>query len=221
MKDNIFNNFGMGLIHFSTSKPNSDLINTGDLVDYGDDEIRKVFFCELRKFGQTTSLDVKNKLRQLNFFAEQKQVSADLLDIGKEVDSIEAFYNGTYLTYYIDENQMQNPGIIDIKVTKTPEFKNSILDDVLENIPTNEDHSLNLTTEKSLEYTRRNGDVMVATKIKMGHPGEWECKCNPNSYVQSCDVLYFDQKWTRDQVRAAYASLNLIKSNDVRARKVN
>lgn len=204
MKENIFNNFGMGLIFFGISKTNLDFTNIGDLEDYNQEIIRKVFFCELRKFGQTTSLDVKNKLRQLKYFAEQKQVSHDLKIINEEVDSIESFSNGKFITYYIDENQMQNPGIIDIQVTDTP--KDDQLDETKDV----------LVDEIQFKYTRRNGDVMVATKL--GHSGEWECKYN--GFTKSCETLYFNEKWTRDQVRAAYASLNLVKSSEVRASRV-
>lgn len=141
--------------------------------------------------GETTTLEVKNSLRDAGFFAIQDDVSTTmriLADeegwaVGTSQDNEHRIYSGIAI-----QNVMK-AGIAAVKSS------NGNDDD--------DNGSKNLTS------------IAATTHIQNPKPGDWEA----NSPTDNT-VLYFSGTLGRDQVRSFYAKQVGIHRNDARARRV-
>lgn len=87
------------------------------------DEVREKFLELLEDAGQITSLEVKNSLREDDFWSTQMVIGPMIRDIADEED-IRWDFNGTYRTYYdkASAEVTQTAGLIPVqsRVKKNP-----------------------------------------------------------------------------------------------------
>jgi DNA gyrase/topoisomerase IV subunit B len=72
------------------------------------EDVKQVFFDLLEENEETTSLDVKNKLREMGFWATQERVTGFMREISVE-ENINFDFNGVYRTYFKEEQKTQTP----------------------------------------------------------------------------------------------------------------
>lgn len=63
------------------------------------EDVRKVFNRQLDEYNNTTSLDVKNELREEGYWATQERVTGFMREICEEDSSIDFDFNGIYREY--------------------------------------------------------------------------------------------------------------------------
>lgn len=143
--------------------------------------------------GYTTSLDVKNLLREQDVFATQDQVS-DLLKQAADELPLDTVSNGVYNTY-----RLPDPAVV--------ASDDSIPSATTINAPK---QSFTYTTQLGLDVIGHNNVLQLNDRdwiVTVAHSGS------------DTDNLYFDSRFTRDQVRQAYAHIKDVKFHDVRARR--
>ncbi len=215
MNNSKFEIFTIAFIHIAIND-NAIKINTDEFKEYTKDILEEIFLEEIYAFGETTTLDIKNKLRKRNYYANQSDVSKDIKEIVEDNENIESYSNGSYMVYYLNNELANDTALIDVEyvvsdttITNTDDTDDVDIDDPRNNIITDN------TLSSIREYIRRNGTHMIAyEEIKDVVNNDWECTSN------NLPSLYFNSRWTRDQVRAAYASLNKISGNLVRAKRI-
>lgn len=143
----------------------------------------------INKNGSTTTLEVKEKL-QKTYWAKQIEVSAFMDELAK-VDNEFAIVNdnGTYRTY---------------ASSTAPAAKHA----------TSSTPVANTSAPTGATKSTTVAGATVTTKAGTAVQGDWEVNATTN--VKS--VLFFDSKYTRDQVRGAFAKMEGVSKNDTRAR---
>ncbi len=145
---------------------------------------------ELLKNNSTiNNLMIKNELRNKNFFAVQSEVSSFMNEILNDQDN--------------------NLSFTDNGVYKEYSFKSSFISPLtVSTIPNN------FVTKKS------KGKKPMLPQLEIPVKGCWQVFISKKSF-SSLNILpvYYDSKYTRDEVRCDFAKLMKENHHDVRARK--
>jgi len=214
MKDNIFDNCALGVLTLGIVGESKET-KLKDKLPYGHDNLISAVKCEFRRFGKTTTLDVKNRLRIWGFIAEQHTVSYDMKELCDEQEiDIYIEQGSIFRVYYpsIDHDDLSIPVVVvDDNNSNTTLDNISSSTDLIDELEINDPKN---NMDNPQKYIRRSGQIMNA--YSTGTMGYWKCGSEQNNTIS----LYFEPTWTRDQVRAAYASLNKISGNQVQASRV-
>lgn len=144
----------------------------------------------------TTTLDVKNLLRDNNVHATQDQVS-DLMEQAANELPLDFTTNGVYRTYTLPDPQT-----------------------VASNIPATPQQMASPSTKPSVnvKYTMKSGKVIGGTRDSDWlEDGDWIVTHSDST--SDDDTIYFSQTFTRDEVRQAYSKITGQDFWNVRARK--
>lgn len=144
----------------------------------------------------TTTLDVKNLLRDQNVQANQDQVSA-LMEQAADELPLEFTTNGVYRTYTLPEPQ---------QVVSS------------NNTPATPQQMATPSSNVNVCYQMKNGKRIGGTRdSNFLDEGDWIVTHSDSTTDQ--DTIYFSQSFTRDEVRQAYSKVTGINFWNVRARK--
>ena len=156
----------------------------------------------LEKNDTTTTLEVKELLRDNEFFALQDDVSTFMQELQVELPLEAETYQGRYQFYSL-------PSI------------DSVIDD--DNDGDDDDDGFSghtpavlshMPTADWFEYTKRNGDTVLATDDEDNLNGEhWTVRDANDASIP----MYFNSAYGRDEIRQAYASLQGVAYPDTRA----
>lgn len=163
----------------------------------------------IKQNGETTTLDVKNSLRNSGYFAKQDEVSQIMLEIGTE-ESWQINNNGIYRIYSFDQNvgsisggnqfgktnyanqTSSNSGQFS-QVASQPNFRNSNIQSYV------------------IRKGPKKGTTIYSKSVR--DAGDWKSY----SKTSNSPEMYFSSKYTRDEVRIAYSKIVGIKFQDVLA----
>lgn len=156
------------------------------------DAVKKTAVKLMNDNGETTNLDIKNELRTEGYNAKQKAVSDFMIELASE-ENWEHTNNGNHRTYTIgDDSDSSNRSAVVATLQKTT------------------------TATKTNKITNaiKVAGKSITTKTK-GNAKDWKAYTPNNS-----SVLYFDQAFSRDQVRGAFAKITGVAFNDSRACRI-
>lgn len=148
-------------------------------------------------FNGTTTLEVKNELRNRGYWATQQEISQLLIQAYKQQDwDFTEKQNGIGMTYrvYTLKDTTTIPTSVANMSAKTNSGKVVI---------------------GPMAYVRRNGQTISALDKSEAETEDWEV-----SSVINNDVLYFDASFSRDDVRNAYRGIVNVNKDTVRARRI-
>lgn len=142
--------------------------------------------------GETTTLDVKKRLRQEGYWATQSQVSGLMMQAADE------------LPLQWDDNSIH-------RIYKLPEVSSA------QTQPSKRSsHDPTSMSGAPITYVKRNGQYVHGTDSPTD-ANNWEA----TEYNDDTRPLYFDSdQYTRDEARQAYAYHRNVPFSDVRARKM-
>lgn len=146
----------------------------------------------ITKNGSTTTLDVKQELRNQGFYATQEKVSA-IMDELNSYGTLGFTTNGSWRTYYEKQNtpiKVQSSGTYS-KTTKVKGSNKGIKFD-------------------SDSYTKRDGKVIQSV------PSLSSDSYYVVSTANGGRQMYFPKDFTKDEIRQAYAKINGIHFHDTR-----
>lgn len=166
----------------------------------------------LESESEVTSLDVKNLLRDQDFYAEQAEVSAFLNEVGEDLP-LDNTDNRKWRTYTLPE-----PQTLAITQPQTLAAPMNTLQPDDNNLPHPLDpYSYNTNTTSALTYHKRDGEIVVGVHMVNAN---WDRYWEVNSVQTPLTIVYFDRdEYSRDDVRSAYAHQYDVKFHDVRARR--
>lgn len=151
--------------------------------------------------GSTTTLDIKNELRNRGFFAKQADVSEFMLQVADE-EGWNFSYNGVHRVYTMDDgsmsNQLKNAG----KSANAPAGGSNIF-----NVYNNQ------TATDS--YTKRDGTIIEAIDEDDAEAGDYRVFS-----VSDSRELYFKGGWSRSEVRFAFAKITDTDYADTRIKTI-
>jgi len=154
------------------------------------DDIKTVADDLMVKFSSTTTLDVKNELRSLGYWATQDFVSASMEVIGYNFTN-----NGTFRVYDNTVVPMPVQSSYNAKPLKSTAIKGAkpILVD---------------NQDGTFTYTKRNGGMINTSDSSYGAYKAYSAVSNV--------VLYFDRGYGRDEMRYVYKKVTGMKYVDTR-----
>lgn len=152
----------------------------------------------ISKNGSTTTLEVKLELRNRGFYATQKEVSStmDGLDL---LGKLSFTNNGVWRTYF-----MQNSAVAS---TVSSIYGN------IKRIVKAKGSNKNIKVD-AFSYTKRDGTVIASV-----HHSDQTAHYAVSSTTSS-EQLYFPKKYTKDEIRQAYAKINGVHFHDTRVAKL-
>ena len=157
------------------------------------DDVKRVALELIDKNGNTSTLDVKLQLRKEGYYATQNLISGFMTDIINEV-GLDASNNGRYRT--ISHSNV------------------SAVNTAIDSNDDDNDDTVQTTDYKSgKRYIRRDGVELVS--LSQPAPGDWVLS-DARGLSES---LVFDGRFTRDQVRQAYANINGMLFTDTRSER--
>jgi len=158
------------------------------------DEVKEVFLELLEENETTTSLEVKEELRNRGFWATQQEIGPLVRDIGDEEGTYWDF-NGSYRTYHLEVPPSQpNVPIYSAPVVNTPGL-----------IP---------VTYQTSTAPKIPIDPADRKPLNQPEDGCWECSC-PGNYRTE----YFSSKLTAGQARYAYEKISGAMYVNIRSKK--
>jgi len=146
--------------------------------------------------GSTTTLDVKNELRNQGFFAEQAEVSAALAQL-----DFSFTHNGSFRIYTaknLAPIKIQTPLYGTVKKTKN----------VFRSI------SFVQLPDLSYVYTKRNGTIITTVSLA-------EANYIASSHDGSTDSIFFRSGHSRNDMRLVFCKITGAKYKDSRVRKIS
>lgn len=153
--------------------------------------------------GSTTTLDIKNELRNRGFFAKQADVSELMIEVCSE-ENYSFSYNGVHRVY---SDGKTNTAV----TTQTPASNASALQNAANG---NQIIPASAATGKS--HTTRFGKVIVAfPSHAAANSGDWAV-----TSTVSQTVYYFPSTYSRDDVRCAYRAFTRIHMSLTRASRL-
>ncbi len=177
-------------------------------------ETKIVFDFLILKKGETTSLDVKKKLRKMDFFAIQSDVSRFLNTLTDGNSDYSIGDNGEYKTYSFQVNEIEEQDdSVEIDeeddaddAQDMKDWESASLADYDDNLVVNF-----IPTKVEAEFI-----FYVASMVKGNFNDTDWVVFNANG---NCEYHIFNGDISRDRVRSKYASTNNVKIQEVRAKR--
>lgn len=154
--------------------------------------------------GETTTLDVKNHLRQLNYFAEQADVSVKMREIVlQNPDEYETENTGKYFIYTFNES-----GDLMFNYSLAKNIDDSDDED-------DDSDSQDLRNPKMILYTTDH----IQSNVDCGNIDidDWFVSCTDDNE----SYLIFSGSLNRDTVRSRYSSINKVSIQTTRAKRIS
>lgn len=162
-------------------------------------DVQKVAQDLITANGNTTTLEVKRELRNQGFFAIQNEVSS-AMDYLNQSGILDFTNNGMWRTYY-------EKNTVPVKVTAASVY--GTIKRIVKAKGSNSTIQVTLTS-----YTRRDGKV-----IESVNSGDPDIKFIVTSTASS-ETMYFPRRYTKDEVRQAFAKIQDVHFHTTRVSKV-
>jgi len=167
-----------------------------------DDSVLLVTSLLIHTNGSTTSLEVKNLLRSLNYKATQSDVSEKMKNIADVINELSSTDSGEgYLIYKFNKDGMV--------VEDVEEEEDDIVGS--KELPHSTEYSNSYTNENHLVHDKFINSLNVVSNDDMN----WVV----NSTHSDTEYLVFNKNLSRDKVRYLFAKIYSIKKDDVRSRR--
>lgn len=180
-----------------------------------DDSVLLVTSLLIHTNGSTTSLEVKNLLRSLNYKATQSDVSEKMKNITEVVNELSSTDSGKgYLIYKFKNDGMVVEDVEEDTSTTIEDYRDQLVFDT----PTGElsiDGSKELPISKMYESPTDINTFTNSLNVISNDDMNWIV----NSTHSDTEYLVFNKDLSRDKVRNLFAKIYSIKKDDVRSRR--
>jgi hypothetical protein len=172
-------------------------------------DVKQVAERLMTNFNQITTLEIKMELRSKGFKANQSEVSQYMMQLSNENgwiwdNKVNPATNSIYRIYTLPDGYLIDASTAinsATAATATPATTNMVCNS----------QQITYTGNRTLYYTNKNSVLIEDKDVDDTDMYDWQV-----SSVTSHIILYFDKKYTRDQVRCAYSKFTGVHFHNTR-----